>query len=488
MAQQNGSFEHGEVVERARRLAAAPFEEDGQPLPDLLRNLDYDAYRDIRFRPDKALLADGGGPFRLQLFHPGFLYRHTETISIVANGMAVPIPFSTSLFDYGRTKLDGPLPVNLGFAGFRLHYPLNRPDVLDELAAFLGATYFRILGRGHRYGVSARLISLRSGRTGEEFPFFRAFWIEQPGPGAERIVIHGLFDGPSVAGACRMVLTPGPQTTMEIGLTLFARAANVRPGIAPLTSMFLTSESDRRVLDDFRAEIHDSDGFLMHSQEGEWLWRPLRNPPEPAISSLAAANLRGFGLMQRDRAFHRYEDLEARYDLRPSYWVEPLNGWGGGTIELVELPTPDETNDNIVASWIPERPMNPGERLELSYRVSAVADPWSMHAGGRAAQTFQAAVRPPAPAGSPPRRRFLIDFTGGDLRFWSNDPSRIELVASASGGAVLRRSVEANPITGGVRASLDVQAGGEKQVDLRAFLRAGNRTLSETWAFPWRPG
>ena len=258
-------FGFEDVIRRAHDLGTAPFEANPPPLPDELIKLDFDAWRDIRFRRDKAFLAQDGGPFRLEMFHLGHLYPRPVTINIIREGIATPVPYSTSLFDYGRNKIDKPLPVNLGFAGFRLLFPLNRPDVMDEVVAFLGASYFRFLGRRQHYGMSARGLTVNAGLPQEEFPFFREFWIEAPTQGASRITIYALLDGESVTGAFRFDLAPGNESVIDIDASLFPRKAGVKFGIAPLTSMFFTSQNDRRFSGDFRPELHDSDGLLLHS-------------------------------------------------------------------------------------------------------------------------------------------------------------------------------------------------------------------------------
>ena len=225
-------FDFEDVVRRARDLATAPFDASIAPLPDTLNKLDFDAWRDIRFRPDKAFPLGNGSQFRLQLFHLGHLYKRPVTINTIRDGIPTPIPFTTSLFDYGRTKPDK-LPVNLGFAGFRLHYPLNSPVIFDEVIAFLGASYFRFLGRDQRYGASARALAIQAGSEDEEFPFFREFWIETPEPNADRATVYGLLDSPSTTGAYRFDLYPGVDTTIEVSTILFPRKANVRLASLP---------------------------------------------------------------------------------------------------------------------------------------------------------------------------------------------------------------------------------------------------------------
>ncbi|HUZ91560.1 MAG TPA: glucan biosynthesis protein G [Methylocella sp.] len=481
-------FDFEDVVRRARDLAAANFDTASPALPEALNNLDFDAWRDIRFRPDKAFLGAKGSQFRLQLFHLGHLYRRPVTINTIRDGIPTPIPYSAALFDYGRTKIDKPLPVNLGFAGFRLHYPLNSPKIFDEVIAFLGASYFRFLGRGQRYGMSARALAVEVGTTNEEFPFFREFWIETPEPDADQATIYALLDGPSATGAYRFDLYPGVETAIEISVQLFPRRPNVKFGLAPLTSMFFIGEDDHRFNDDFRPELHDSDGLLIHSQTGEWIWRPLRNPVKPEVSAFLDKDLRGFGLLQRDRNFDHYQDLDLAYEQRPSLWVEPRGSWGEGRVELVELPTGHETNDNIVTSFVPKDSPEPGKPFTYAYRVVAGLDLALLSPNGRVLNTYQTVAAAlgssdPPVAGS---RRFIIDFTGGDLAYYLADPQLVEVVPSTSQGTITRSFIVPNAHTEGFRAIIDVQLESGQSADLRAFLRTGARALTETWTFPWR--
>ncbi|WP_460450879.1 OpgD/OpgG family glucan biosynthesis protein [Alsobacter sp. SYSU BS001988] len=481
-------FGFEDVIRRAREIATGPYEANPPPLPESLAKLDYDSYRDIRFRPDKALLGGAGAPFRMHMFHPGFLFTRPVVVNVIRDGVSAPAPYSSSLFDYGRNKF-GALPVNLGFAGFRLHYPLNDPRVQDELISFLGASYFRFLGRKQRYGLSARGLAIGVGaKETEEFPHFREFWIEQPSADADRAVIYALLDGPSLTGAYQFFVYPANETVVDVSLQLFPRRRIERMGVAPLTSMFFVGENDRRFNDDFRPELHDSDGLLMHTGAGEWLWRPLRNPKEISFSAFMDTNPRGFGLMQRDRTFEHYQDIDLGYETRPSYWVEPRGGWGEGRIELVEIPTGDETNDNVVAYWTPNAAPEPGQSLSWGYRITAVSDDFRLHPGGAAHNTWQTSARalgapePPAPGS----RRFIIDFAGGDLGYYLTDPEKVQIVPSTSAGKIVRTFLVPNPKTEGFRAGIDVQLEKGQTTDLRAFLKSGGRALTETWTFPWK--
>jgi periplasmic glucans biosynthesis protein len=487
-------FSFDDVVKRARDLASAPFDPVVPPLPKALAQLDFDAWRDIRFRPERALTGKPGSQFRLQTFHLGHLFKRPVTINVIRDGVATPIPYSASLFDYGRTKFDKPLPVNLGFAGFRIHYPLNNPKVADELIAFVGSSYFRFLGRGQQYGLSGRGLSINTGLLDnhEEFPFYREFWVDLPDPNADHVSIYALLDSVSLSGAYRFDVYPCADTYVDVTVALFARTPQAGIGFAPLTSMYFMGENDRHYndrnrYDDYRPEMHDSDGLLLHSANGDWTWRPLRNPFIQKVGYFDAADPRGFGLMQRDRSFDHYQDIELAYEQRPSYWIEPRGKWGAGRLELVELATKDETADNIVLSWRPKEPITPDKPANYGYRITSYLDAPNLPPGGRVINTFSA---PAKALGSgeqdiPGTRRFLVDFAGGDISYFLSDPGAVEISASASNGRILRSFVTANPRLNALRAAIDVQIEPHSSTDMRMVLKAAGRSLTETWAYTW---
>ncbi|MCU4178756.1 glucan biosynthesis protein [Bosea sp. BH3] len=480
-------FGYEDVQRRAREIAAVPYE-PVPALPEPLARLDFDSWRDIRFRPERALLAQNGSPFRMQLFHPGFMFNRPVTVNVVRDGVPTPVPYGANLFDYGKLKFEKPLPVNLGFAGFRLHHALNDPRVLDELISFIGASNFRVLGRGQRYGLSARGLAIGTGTGNEEFPVFREFWVEAPTADADRVIVHALLDSPSVTGAYSFAIYPDLDTVVDIFATLFPRKPIEKIGLAPLTSMFLAGENDRRSFDDYRMELHDSDGLMIHSGSGEWIWRPLRNPRQPATSSFVERNPRGFGLMQRDRTFEHYQDLDLAYELRPSYWIQPQGDWGEGVIELVEMPTTDETSDNIAAFWAPKTTLEPGREFSFAYKLTAMLDSSDLHPGGRVINTYQA--RPKALVSGEPvtdgARRFIVDFAGGDLDYHLRQPEKVEIVPSIAYGRIDRAYILPNRKTDGFRAFIDIVVEPGQTAEMRAFLKSGNKTLTETWSYPWR--
>lgn len=480
-------FGFDDVARQAQALALSPYR--APPPPDARRAaLDYDAYRRIRFRESQALWRGQGTPFEMHFFPLGRSASQPLQLFQLVDGQPRPIVLPTTAFD----DEDGVLPPAragqpVDVAGWKLTYPLNAPDKRDEVIAFLGASYFRALGAAQRYGLSARALAIdTTGAGAEEFPAFTRFWFEPPAAGAREFTFLALLEGPRVAGAYRFVLRPGTDTVVEVRARLFLRAPVATLGIAPLTSMFLHGENQPS-LADFRPEVHDSDGLQIESASGEWLWRPLTNPGRSFVTSFALRSPRGFGLMQRDRAFASYEDLEARYERRPSAWVEPIGDWGEGRVELLGFHTPDETHDNVAAYWVPARWPAPGEPLELAWRVHWQGDAARMPPAGRAVQSrlghgFTKEPRPPR------ERQMVIDFDGPGLPPPAAADA-VQAVASANANArIVRAHAYPNLVRGGWRATLEFERLDARQpVELRLFLRHGAEAVSETWTYAIAP-
>ncbi len=476
-------FDFQELQYRAKNLAARPFEPQPRRVPDWLLppKINYDQHRDIRFRTDRSLWREDQLPFQVQFFHPGWLFHETVQIHEVDGKREIAFPFSRRFFDYGKNNFNDPIPRDMGYAGFRLHYALNRPEYLDELAVFLGASYFRALGRGQHYGLSARGLAVDSGAPVEEFPVFREFWLQRPEPEAKEVVVFALLDSRRVTGAYRFTIKPGDDTVMRVRATLYLRETIGLLGLAPFSSMFWHGENSGTMNGDYRPEVHDSDGLLVAHAGGEWLWRPLQNPRQVNTAFLSAENVRGFGLLQRDRNFDHYQDLEAHYHQRPSVWVEPVGNWGRGSVVLVELPTPDETQDNIVAFWTPEKCPAVGEPYTFEYDLH-----WMTDAGRRPPAGQVVATRPTTVMNRPDLKRFVVDFAGSVL---SRLTEGIEGVVTVGEGATLEGvNVQRNPYDGSWRLAFEVKPdGGGKPVELRAFLRRGDDILTETWSYRWEP-
>ncbi|MEQ1719032.1 MAG: glucan biosynthesis protein, partial [Hyphomicrobium sp.] len=327
------------VKDMAAKLAKGDFTKATVELPEPFNKLSYDQYRDIRFKSDQAIWRGDKLDAEVQLFPMGWLYDTPVEIWLIEDGEARAMTADGRLFALGPLIGKGPEQAPFGFSGFRIHGPVNRADYYDEFVVFQGASYLRAVGRGENYGASARGLAINTARPGgEEFPYFRSFWIEKPKSGTPGITVHALLDSPSLTGAYRFVIQSGEATTMDVEATLFPRKAIPHVGIAPLTSMYLHGAANQRRSGDFRPSVHDSNGLAVFNGSGERLWRPLTNPKTLQVSAFMDKDPKGFGLAQRDRTFHAFEDLEAHYERRPTVWVEPKGGWGEGVIELIEIP------------------------------------------------------------------------------------------------------------------------------------------------------
>jgi glucans biosynthesis protein len=473
--------------ETAQRLARETYIPPSDARPSWLAAMDYDDYQALNnFRVDHSLWAGGELPFQVRFFHLGLYFHHPVSLYEVADGIARPIAFSPEMFKYGpRVKDRIPEPVgDLGLAGFRVN---ARADWDRDMFSFLGASYFRAVGASKQYGLSARGLAIDTGMDRpEEFPAFRAFWLERPTAEAPSLTIHALLDGPSITGAYTFIVTPGDTTEMQVQARLFPRRPIERLGIAPMTSMFQCGENDRRMADDFRPEIHDSDGLAMLTGTGEWIWRPLLNPHYIRVNSYLDDNPRGFGLLQRDRDFPHYQDDTAFYHRRPSLWVEPLGGWGKGAVQLIEIPTPDETFDNIVAFWNPAEPVEPGRELNFSYRLYWGAQPPVRPAVAEVVATRIGVGGVPGQKKTVPMRKFVLDFQGGRLDRLDQD-AKVDVIVTASRGEI--RDAVARPIRESKlwRCHFDLVASGGEPVDLRCYLRDAGGALSETWLYQWSP-
>lgn len=478
-------FSYEALIETMRQRAG----EDWQAPPKaegFFTELSYDGYQRIQYDPKQARWNDGG-LFRLHAFHLGWLFSEAVGLFEVTDGQARPMSFSTDDFIYHE-----PLGIEVpehrempGVAGFRLAAPLNRADLYDEVLAFLGASYFRALGQGCRYGLSARGLAVNTGLApGEEFPRFESFWMERPAEGAQSVTVYAALNSESVTGAYRFIVTPGDPTRMEVDCHLFLRQEVEQLGMAPLTSMFLYGPVDQGDFDDYRPAVHDSEALLLEVG-GQRIWRPLKNPGRLANSYFEADNPRAFGLVQRRRGFEHYLDAGARYDLRPSLMIRPRGDWGKGRLRLVEIPTELETNDNIVAFWVPDGDFTPGREIHLAYDMDWGIGPGEVPArvaGVRRSLAGHGGVSGTEPATD--RRKFVVDFEGALLRELPAD-AEVSPVVQVTGGEL--REVVLSPVEGRDiwRLVAEVAANGDEIAEVTAHLEGYGQVLSETWAYQW---
>ena len=479
-------FDFALLKGRARSLASKPYVAPPAVLPGPLAKLDWDRWQSIRFKDEHALWQDQRLNFQAKFFHLGFTITTPVHLYEVVDGQATEIAYDGEIFDYGKSGIPpGALPANLGFAGFRLGF---HDDWVRDIAAFQGASYFRAVGNDRQYGQSARGLAINTGlNQPEEFPNFVAYYLERPAPGSNTVTVYGLLDSPSATGAYRFVMTPGDNYTMEIDAALYPRSSVERLGIAPLTSMYQHGENDRRMANDWRPEIHDTDGLQMWTGAGEWIWRPLVNPAGVQTSTFADNNPRGFGLMQRDRDFDHYQDDGVFYDKRPSVWIEPKGNWGEGQVMLVEIPTADETFDNIVAFWQPKNPVQPGQEQLFAYRLT-----WGAFGTARSPLSVAVATRTGIGGVVGQQRnyfswRFAVDFAGQALSALPRS-AKVEAVVTASRGKV--ETISARPLDAinGWRALFDlVPDASSEPIDLRLYLQSNGQPLTETWLYKYAP-
>ena len=471
----------------AHSMSRTVYSEPVAPLPAAIQKLSWDQWESITYRPERTLWYEDDLFFRIRFDHLGFTMKRPVRMYALEQNIARRILFDPSLFDYSHSGLKPKeIPTHLGFSGFNV---LFHTDWADDRAVFQGASYFRAVDGSGQYGMSQRGLAIDTGMPRpEEFPDFVAFYLEKPAPESTLLTVYALLDSPSVAGAYRFIIDVASTLVMDVDFTLYPRRQIERLGIAPGTSMYLVGENDHRVADDWRPQIHDSDGLQMHTGVGEWIWRPLTNPADLRVNAYLDDNPRGFGLMQRDHNFADYQDDGVWYNRRPSCWVAPKGAWGKGAVMLVEIPTIDETMDNIVAFWNPAEEIVPGRDYTYGYRLYWCREnPFKSHLG------HVHATRDGIGGVVGQKRtefswRFVVDFVGGDLPMLDPGDKVLAVVSTSHGHVQLVSARALLPLKGGWRAMFDLvpdEAG--QPIDLRLFLQLNGQALTETWMYQYTP-
>ncbi len=480
-------FSFAGLAARAKKDASQPYQAPQPRAAQIVKDIDFDAAQKIKFRADHALWA--GGPNPVSFFHLNRYSGDPVVLHVLEDGKAREILYGPDYFDYGASGLDPKALADLGFSGFRI---MDGQSKQTDWLAFQGASYFRSSGQEGQYGASARGIAINTAAaTAEEFPRFSEFWLDADGP---VISIYALLDGPSITGAYKFDAVKNETDKANGGVVmnahceLFFRSDISRLGIAPLTSMYWYGENERRKAADWRPEIHDNDGLALWTGKDERIWRPLINPPQATTNSFLDNNPKGFGLMQRDRDFANYQDDGAFYNKRPGVWVEPKGNWGPGAVQLVEIPTDDEIHDNIVAYWRPDGEVKAGGTLSFDYRLY-----WQDNEPAYPVNIAKVVATRLGRGGIPgqnpwprDRHKFVVDFTGGPL-MQMQQRFDITPVANTSRGRIDNAYVIKVVGTDRWRALFDLAMDGSAPVDLRLFLKLGNRTLSETWLYQYFP-
>lgn len=480
-------FDLQQVVDKAQKLAQQPYSSPKQ-IPGFMRDMSYDEFRSIRFDPQQALWRNSGSRFEVMTLVPGLFFKHSVKINIIDSTGVTPLPFDKSHFQSDNPEILKKMPADLGYAGFKLTYPINKPDVQDQFLSFAGASYFRAAAKGGNFGLSARGAAMDTALlSGEEFPDFIEYWLERPAGNADSMTFYALLDSKRLTGAYQFTVHPGQATKIDVKTVLFTRDKIELVGIAPLTSMFYYGENTSRPQGHWRPEVHDSDGLLIHNGTGEWLWNPLTNPNALHTQAFSVNNVKGFGLLQRDQQFASYQDPEARYDQRPSAWVTPDSDWGAGRILLIEIPTSNETNDNIVAFWSPLQAVEAGKKLTFDYQVSFgnpnIADAKPATKIAHAVDTLVGRgdlVGGGKEAGS---YRILVDFRGGTLDTLPPDATISSVVSAQEGSEVIEQFLTYVAPSKVWRLSILARPAEKKPLALRAALKMDDKVLSETWTY-----
>jgi glucans biosynthesis protein len=485
------TFEQVQKIAQARALA--PYTPLPNALPPQLKNLKPPQEAEINWKDSYRLWRKKGLPFQVDFYHISNAFPSGPRINTVDRKGAHPLAYSPSFFTFGDLALNPPLPATLPYAGFYLRYPLptalqQKPNMLNGFFSVLGGNYFRVLAEDQVYGLSARGVAIDTSVPDkpEEFPQFTDWWLHEPAANATQLVLDAVLDSPSLSGAYEFHIRPGSVTSVDVHATLYFRKAVERLGIAPFSSMYLYGENAKNHFgDSVHPEIHDSDGLIVHDHKGAWLWRPLQQAAQLQLYNFADENPQGFGIVQRDRDFQHYQDLEAKYNVRPSAWVTPHGNWGKGVIQLTQLPTNNTNTDNVVVFWRPDAPVKAGDRLDFDYTIDFYMNDAERPPLAYCMSTFVNDPAPPSTTppsvspGSPPSLagivpvsttpppkpakkpspndttpvQFLIDFKGDSIETVpANDPPDLEVDARPDGSVLLDRKVEKNSYDNSWRA------------------------------------
>ncbi len=478
-----GGFGFDDVVELAKARAGSPYEAPRQ-IPDFMQKLSMNEYRAIRFDSDQSLWRDGGARFEVQMIPAGAYYRRPVKINLVDADGAKPLMFRKEMFVVENESLARRIPANLGFAGFKLTYPLNRKSLREAVLTFAGATYFRGVGAGNETGLAARGLAIDTGlMSGEEFPQFVEYWLERPAKNSEAMRFYALMDSRRISGAYQFSVYPGAPTKVDVKAVLFTRERVELLGVAPLTSMFYYGENTSRPVGDWRPEVHASDGLLMQMGNDEWVWNPLLNPKALHVQAFSANAIKGFGLLQRDTRFESYEDSEVRFDQKPSAWVVPKASWGDGRIMLIEIPSKDESNDNIVAFWAPKGAMEGGQELALEYRISFGSPDVDKAAPPRAINTFVGRGEPLDEESAQRAYRLVVDFAGEALDKLTPEVLPVADVSAQENGEVIEQFLTYLEERKIWRLSILARPADGRPLALRAALTAEGKPVTETWTY-----
>lgn len=470
-------FKPSTPADLARELAKKPFVAVGTDLPDPFRNLTFDQYQSIRLKPDARIWAGGSSAFIVEPLHRGFQYTNGIVLNLVEDGQARRVIYDVGMFDFDKLK-PSPKIGDIGFSGFRI-VPAHPGDAAEraEVANFQGANFFRATAEGQVAGLMARALALKvADPNGEETPSFREIWIQKPGAVSDFIVVDALLDSESLAGAYRFTIRPGEATIIDTECSLFTRTDVDNFGLASMSATHLLGFMDHKNFDDYRPNVGEVGGLQMLTGAGEWVWRPVTNRGELQISTFVDSKPRGFGCMIRDRNFENYLDEENHWERRPSLWIEPLGEWGEGGVQLIEIPSQSDANDNILCFWRPKMPLKAHTESAFAYRQFWCWDPPERPDLARATRSHSGL------AGKRPR--FFIEFSGDIL----GDPVRtagLTPTLTANKGSITMAQTFFDKDRKTCRVLFELDPQGAAASELRLLLESKGTRVSETWLYRW---
>ena len=480
-------FTETTVRDLARAMASQPYVAPRvDDLPDALKNLTRDQYAGIQSAPGAAIWSDAGLEFTLEPLHRGFAYTDRVALYAVEDGVIRSVPYTRDRFDGGGVVLPDPGQQDLGYSGLRIKTRFGGQELLD-FAIFQGVSFFKLVARGQGFGVNGRALMVRPADSrGEDYPRWRAFFVERPAQGSAEIVLHALLDAESCSGAFRMVLRPGDPSVAEVEGRLFTRSAIDHLGLGGMQASYLFGPHDPRGADDARVAAYASGGLQIRNGSDEAIWRPVRNTQALEVSSFLDANPKGFGLMQRARDYMSFQDDVQHWEWRPSLWIEPQGAegvegiWRDGAVTLIEIPSDSEVNENILVYWRPKIAIP--AKIEATFRYRQT---WCWLPPGPAPLAICSNTRSGRGSGGT-RRLFLVDFSGEALFSGPGDVApELRTVLTAKPGTIARQILYFYPERRTVRVAFELDPGSERLSELRLFLKAGERQVSETWLYRW---
>ncbi len=480
------------VQEQAKSLAKEHYQPpEKKKLPEVITNLTSEQYKNIS-RDNMALWQAEKLPFQIKFDPLGYKYDIPVSLNEFKGAYAQNIRYNPNFFSLNSVKqVADAMPSDAGYAGFRILSKQIRSGKFDNLISFLGGSKIKAVGGGSTFGVAARglAIKLKSEKFRESFPRFIEFWLGKPDSKAKNVVIYGLLNGDGVTGAYEFTIIPGESTTVKVRSTLYFRKQVVQIGLSPMTSFFWFGDNTQKRFDDYRPEVHNSDGMIISEGKDTHIWQPLVNyfGKSPMITNFHSTRPNYFGLIQRDRSYEDYLDSKHLYNKKSNLWITPGKNWGTGTIRLVEFPTDNENDDNIALFWIPDITPTIGKAFNFNYTMH-----WSIKS-------------PPLPAdiatvkftryginhNDRKQTFFVVNFTGSQLKkLASVEPVSAVVKVSRNGKLVgSPKVVKVNfDDSWGVKFTVEVGNGPQKKpVDLSCILVYKDKKISETWNYKWWP-